>query len=166
MATPELKSDEDLASLTSEGDWEAFEVLYARYFDSLYDFTSRLTRSADTGADVTQIAFLRAREALVDKSLTSKDKFKPWLFRVAHNVAMDYWRKSRRTVSYEGDDEGSQYQFTKVDEDRLSDPELVSRDDEINQLVWQAAGSLNSKEYAVLDLQLRKGFDGCCWHTE
>ena len=154
----EVSTDEELATLASQGSQEAFTILYERYFDSIYDMATRLVRNPDAGADVVQTTFERALRELARNR--QPERFKPWLFRIAHNVAMDHWRASRRTVlrSPVGEDEDRSL-YLEVNTHRLNNPELVTRDKEIAGLVWQAASSLSHREYTLLDLYLRKGFE-------
>ena len=148
------QTDEELSALTSQGDREAFATLYDRYFDSVYDFASRLASNPDAGADIAQTSFTKAYQELGRNRVPKQ--FKPWLFKITRNAAMDYWRSARRTTPLERDEEDEERPFEQVDETRLSDPQEVIRDQELVGMVWEAASSLSRKEYAVLDFHLRQ----------
>ena len=46
------------------GQNDAFEALYTRYFDRLYDFVVRTTRDRHRAADVVQDTFLKAHQRI------------------------------------------------------------------------------------------------------
>jgi RNA polymerase sigma factor (sigma-70 family) len=80
-------SDENLGSRLASGEAAAFDELYRRYAHRLAAYGSHLLGDAASGEDVAQAAMLKAYAALRDGRLP--DKMKPWLFRIAHNAAID-----------------------------------------------------------------------------
>ncbi len=87
MVSPERQSDGDLVQAHLAGDPDAYSVLYERYFPGVHDFLSRLLRDRNDGADVTQDTFVKAIEQL--PTLEDPDKFKSWLFAIAHRTALE-----------------------------------------------------------------------------
>lgn len=157
-----LTSDEALATRAANGDRPAFAELYERHSTALYDFCARLMRDPDTAADVVQAAFIKAWEGLPRwKRAVS---FRAWLFTIARNTAIDEFRKARHTVPLREDEGAGEMSapsvaYALVDPDRLSNPEEALRDRELAGLVWEAAAGLSERDYALLDLHLRQGFD-------
>jgi RNA polymerase sigma-70 factor (ECF subfamily) len=91
-------SDENLGSRLASGEAAAFDELYRRYAHRLAAYGSHLLGDAASGEDVAQAAMLKAYGALRDGRLP--DKLKPWLFRIAHNAAIDLVAR-RRELSTE-----------------------------------------------------------------
>jgi RNA polymerase sigma-70 factor (ECF subfamily) len=91
-------SDETLGSRLASGEAAAFDELYRRYAHRLAAYGSHLLGDAASGEDVAQAAMLKAYGALRDGRLP--DKLKPWLFRIAHNAAIDLVAR-RRELSTE-----------------------------------------------------------------
>jgi RNA polymerase sigma-70 factor (ECF subfamily) len=91
-------SDENLGSRLASGEAAAFDELYRRYAHRLAAYGSHLLGDAASGEDVAQAAMLKAYGALRDGRLP--DKMKPWLFRIAHNAAIDLVAR-RRELSTE-----------------------------------------------------------------
>lgn len=91
-------SDENLGSRLASGEAAAFDELYRRYAHRLAAYGSHLLGDAASGDDVAQAAMLKAYGALRDGRLP--DKMKPWLFRIAHNAAIDLVAR-RRELSME-----------------------------------------------------------------
>lgn len=76
---------------------QALEKLLVDLRPKLHRYCARMTGSVIDGEDVLQDVFLRALETLPsDETIENKEG---WLFRVAHNAAMDFLRaKSRHEV--------------------------------------------------------------------
>ena len=91
-------SDENLGSRLASGEAAAFDELYRRYAHRLAAYGSHLLGDAASGEDVSQAAMLKAYGALRDGRLP--DKMKPWLYRIAHNAAIDLVAR-RRELSTE-----------------------------------------------------------------
>ena len=89
--------DSDLALVRAlqAGDDRAFDELLRRHTDALYRFVRRYVESDADAEDLTQEAFVRAYFGV--RSFSSRAKFLTWLFRIAHNLCIDFLR-SRRSL--------------------------------------------------------------------
>jgi RNA polymerase sigma factor (sigma-70 family) len=140
------------------GDLDSFGQLYDRYFNRIYDFCWRITRDADEAADATQDVFMKAMQGL--PSLAKAASFKSWLFAIAHNVAVTRAERAGRTAPLPVPSHEEAFgSFDVPDPSRLDNPELVAEDHELAGLVWEAAGALNARDYALLDLHVRQGLE-------
>jgi RNA polymerase sigma-70 factor (ECF subfamily) len=70
------------------------EALLAGMRPKLHRYCSRMVGSAIDGEDVLQDALIKAMEAL--QSVTSVTNPEGWLFRIAHNTALDFLRRRNR----------------------------------------------------------------------
>lgn len=147
-----------LVARASGGDRDAMAKLYDRYFDRIYDFVHRMMRDADETADVVQDVFMKAMSAM--GSLKKGERFRSWLFSIAHNMTLNRIDKQKRIVRPREDkDDEEPYIYQQIDTDRLADPEAALVDGETAALVWEAAAGLDRKQYAILDLHVRQGLD-------
>jgi RNA polymerase sigma factor (sigma-70 family) len=80
-------SDETLGRRLANGEAAAFDELYRRYVHRLAAYGAHLLGDAAAGDDVAQAALLKAYGALREGRIP--DHVRPWLFRVAHNAALD-----------------------------------------------------------------------------
>jgi len=80
-------SDELLGSRLASGEAAAFDELYRRYVHRLAAYGANLLGDAAAGDDVAQSALLKAYGALRDGRVP--ERVKPWLYRIAHNTAID-----------------------------------------------------------------------------
>src|SRR5947207_2838476 len=85
------QSDERLIDLTRAGNERAFEAIVQRYRRPLLQYCSRILPPA-RAEDAVQQAFLSAYNAIAagDREL----KLKPWLYRIAHNSALNLLRQN------------------------------------------------------------------------
>lgn len=93
-------TDLELVVGMCEKDHMCFEVFYNRHKESLYFFLFRLTSRADISEELMQEAFLKFF-ASVSRFDQSQSQVKTWLFNIARNCAIDYFRKKAET-SLEG----------------------------------------------------------------
>ncbi len=94
-------SDETLMLQYASGNVEAFEVLYERYRGSLYRYFNRQVSDPAIANDLYQGSWekvIRARERYRNTA-----PFKAWLFRIAHNHLVDFYRASRPAAALEDD---------------------------------------------------------------
>ncbi|MBI5093507.1 MAG: sigma-70 family RNA polymerase sigma factor [Candidatus Hydrogenedentes bacterium] len=85
MHTDSSLSDAEAVAQTLSGKPDAFEVLVGRYLPATKAFLLSRTGNAEDAADVAQETFLKAYRAL--STLREKEKFGPWLIRIAKNTA-------------------------------------------------------------------------------
>jgi RNA polymerase sigma-70 factor (ECF subfamily) len=84
-------SDEALLTRYRTGDAAAFEALYARHRQGLYRFLVALSNKAELAEEIYQETWL----SLIRSSTQPQGRasFRTWLFQIARNRLIDYWRK-------------------------------------------------------------------------
>lgn len=75
-----------------------FEILYRRYYPGILTFLYFLIGSREVAEDLASLTFEKALLHLHGIQLETAG---PWLFRIAHNCAVDYFRRVRPTISLE-----------------------------------------------------------------
>jgi RNA polymerase sigma factor (sigma-70 family) len=86
----QAQPDSRLVALARDGHEPAFEALVRRYRKELLAYCRRLMAQSGNAEDVLQQALLQAWKAL-DGGAEVTD-VRPWLYRIAHNVAISYIR--------------------------------------------------------------------------
>ena len=94
------QSDERLVDLVRAGSDPAFEAIVERYRRALMRYVSRLL-PPERAEDVVQQAFVKAYEAM--RRDAAELNLKPWLYRIAHNGALNALR-DRALIHSELDD--------------------------------------------------------------
>jgi RNA polymerase sigma-70 factor, ECF subfamily len=77
------------------GDRSALEELYLIHFDRIYSYLHMSVGNRHDAEDLTTQTFLKMLES-IGKFRFQSAPFSAWLFRIAHNLAMDHFRAARR----------------------------------------------------------------------
>ncbi|HZT53380.1 MAG TPA: sigma-70 family RNA polymerase sigma factor [Gaiellaceae bacterium] len=96
--TPPRDSTERVRELVErgqQGDRDALEELYLMHFDRIYSYLHVSVGNRHDAEDLTTQTFLRMLEKIGSFRWQSAP-FSAWLFRIAHNLAMDHFRARRR----------------------------------------------------------------------
>ena len=84
-----------LVELARRGDRNALEELYLIHFDRIYAYLHVSVGNRHDAEDLTTQTFMRMLES-IGKFRWRSAPFSAWLFRIAHNLAMDHFRATRR----------------------------------------------------------------------
>jgi len=88
------KSDEEIVEL-SIGNSDYFSHIIKRYKDKLRRYIRRLTSASDDNTDdILQDVFIKAYINI--KSFDPSLKFSSWIYRIAHNEAISFYRKKKK----------------------------------------------------------------------
>jgi RNA polymerase sigma factor (sigma-70 family) len=89
-------SDSQLVSLYQNGNEEAFEVLLFRHKSKLFTAIYLIVKDRYVAEDLLQETFIKAVNTIRGGRYNEEGKFMPWVSRIAHNLAIDHFRKSKR----------------------------------------------------------------------
>ncbi|WMJ72423.1 sigma-70 family RNA polymerase sigma factor [Cytophagaceae bacterium ABcell3] len=89
-------SDAKLVSLYIQGNEDAFAVLLKRHKTKVYSTIYLIVKDQYVAEDLMQEAFIKAINKLRSGSYNEEGKFLPWIVRIAHNLAIDYFRREKR----------------------------------------------------------------------
>jgi RNA polymerase sigma-70 factor (ECF subfamily) len=87
-------SDEELMLRYGKGNVRAFEVLYRRHRPPLYRFLLRQAGDAATAEELFQDTWMRVVNSR--GRYEARAKFTAWIYAIAHNRLMDFFRASGR----------------------------------------------------------------------
>jgi RNA polymerase sigma-70 factor, ECF subfamily len=85
----------DLVERAQRGDRTALEELYLLHFDRIYSYLHMSVGSRHDAEDLTTQTFVKMLES-IGRFRWKSVPFSAWLFRIAHNLAMDHFRAKRR----------------------------------------------------------------------
>ena len=123
-AAPASKRREDhrmvrgLVERAQRGDRSALEELYLLHFDRIYSYLHMSVGSRHDAEDLTTQTFVKMLEA-IGRFQWRSVPFSAWLFRIAHNLAIDHFRANRRWQPEEEIPEAVQGEVTSAEEQAL-----------------------------------------------
>jgi RNA polymerase sigma-70 factor (ECF subfamily) len=88
-----MHEDKELVKRTLEGDKQAFEMILKRHQQPLLNYIGRMVGDREMALDFTQDVFIKTYSFL--QSYRPQFKFRTWLFKIASNHIIDYWRKKK-----------------------------------------------------------------------
>ena len=90
-----MQEEESLVRRAQKQDQEALAEIYERYFDKIYRYIFFRVGNIQEAEDMTQQVFLKALEKIASFKWRSIP-LSAWLFRIAHNKVVDYFRKKSK----------------------------------------------------------------------
>lgn len=92
-------ADEDLMLQVRNGAGEMLGVLFDRYQTPLYNFYSKLMGDRGVSEDLVQEVFLKILR--YRESYRPGTPFRAWMYQIARNARIDYFRKTPRQVTFD-----------------------------------------------------------------
>jgi RNA polymerase sigma-70 factor (ECF subfamily) len=138
-----------LVERAQEGEREALEELYLLHFDRVYSYLHMSVGNRHDAEDLTTQTFLKMLESIA-RFRWRKAPFSAWLFRIAHNLAMDHFRATRRWQPEEEVPEPDGAEESSAEEAAL---EAIGR-----RSMLELIESLSPEQQQVLTLKFVFGF--------
>ena len=140
-----MQDEESLVQRAKQRDQKAFAQLYEAYFDRIYRYVALRIGDKTEAEDMTQQVFLNALQSI--SSFKWKGiPFSAWLYRIAHNQVVDYFRKQKKRP-------GALLDESLVSSDSDSNPQLTAEHNlDIEQLL-SATQQLTDAQREVISLR-------------
>ncbi|PID52505.1 MAG: hypothetical protein CR972_01645 [Candidatus Moraniibacteriota bacterium] len=97
----EKMTDSEIVKKVQGGDVYFFDCIIARYEQRLFVYVMGFVKNADEARDLVQNTFVKTLNHI--ESFDTEKKFSSWIYRIAHNEAMNWFAKNtkQKTVSIE-----------------------------------------------------------------
>ncbi len=119
----------------------SFESRYLEFVDKVYWYILRKVRNTHEAEDLTSQTFIKAYQSY--SKLKDQERFAPWIFKIAHNLTMDFFRHSKQ---YSGEDPDW---LQSEKEDLLSN----AINSELSRQIQTEIQKLSKEELDLLDLR-------------
>jgi RNA polymerase sigma-70 factor (ECF subfamily) len=129
-----LSDEEIFRRACVDGDETAFESLVHRYESELFNYLRRYLGSAEMAEDVFQATFLQVH--LKREQFEDGRRFRPWLYTIATNQAIDAQRRNKRH--------------------RMASLDHRTSDDDLGTLVEMLAGNVRTADEELQDEEARE----------
>jgi RNA polymerase sigma-70 factor (ECF subfamily) len=137
------------------GDRDSFRLIVERYRKPLYNFFLRSTGSREDSEDLLQNLFMALFRTAGRYRKTAS--FRTYIYRIASNMLVSYYRKSREIVSLDRD--GDEHKGIELpDSSPESDPLGTAELSQLEERFREALAGLPAGTAAALELRVRQGF--------
>lgn len=119
-------SEKELVGKAQQGDAASISILYERYYDRIFRYVSFKTSSSVESEDITAEVFVKMIQS-IQSFRWQGYQFSSWIFKIAHNLVVDYYRKKGRTLTVPLDDASSvqdESSINSADVEHVVDVEL------------------------------------------
>ena len=117
-------NDAALISAYIYGDDKAFEMLVKKTKSKVYTTIYLIVKDKYIAEDLLQETYIKAIDVLKSGRYNEEGKFLPWIIRVAHNLAIDYFRKDKRYPTIVLEDGSKVFNSFEFAEDSVEDIQL------------------------------------------
>jgi len=147
-----IDEDEALIAAALAGSPHAWEKLVKRYESRVFNQGLRLMGNPSDAMDLLQEVFLGVYRNL--HRFRGDAKFSSWLFRIAHNKAIDLSRRKRLLAGTPPNAEGEADPLESVPADRQREPEISLMHSELNQRIVERLSQLPLAQRLVVELKV------------
>ena len=144
-------TDFEAMALIAKGEKSAFDVIVKRHQNALINYFMRYSGNLDTAAELSQEVFLRIYKAR--DRYKPKAKFTTYLFRVAHNLAINELIAKKRPNTKPLDNDEKMETLTIPDDN----PETGTMAIETSDTIKEAMMQLNPAERSAIILKYTQG---------
>lgn len=116
------KKDFELVKQFIEGDQKSIEILISRHKERVYTYIVLIVKDTQLAEDIFQDTFIKVIKSLRKGKYQEKGIFVSWVMRIAHNLIIDFFRKSKHLKTYSSEDgEMDVFNSKKLSEDNIED---------------------------------------------
>ena len=161
MPETEQKILAELVTKAQNGDSQAFGLIYDLFFEGVYRYVFLKVPKEDC-EDVVSDIFLKAWKNIGQYRAT-EGVFRSWLFRLAHNMIVDYYRQRHDTTTIEEMEDEVVTDDTTITVDRSLDTDSLKKAlTKISPLTGQAVVLRYIEDWSYADIadtmQISEGY--------
>lgn len=159
-------SEKELIQSFINGNHSSLQTLIERHQNRLYSYIFLLVKDKQLADDIFQDTYVKVINTLKRGSYNDEGKFIQWVMRIAHNLVIDHFRKSKKVPTVEN----SYNEFDVFDTIRFTDPSIEEQlvKTQIHSDVRKLLEYLPEEQKEVLYLRCYSGlsFKDIAEHTD
>lgn len=162
--------DSELVSLYAQNNQEAFKVLLQRYKSKVFSTIYFIVKDKETASDLTQDTFFKVIDTIRNGRYNENGKFQHWIVRIAHNIAIDFYRKNSKVGFVRDEEDYSIFDTLQIvetsKEDEIKQKEIKTLLREcIHKLPFEQRQVLLMRHFADMSFQEISDFTGVSINT-
>ena len=150
-------SDQKLVSLYIKGNEEAFAQLVKRHKSKVFTTINLIVRDRYLAEDLLQETFIKAINTIKTGRYNEEGKFFPWIMRIAHNLAVDHFRKGKRYPTIIMEDGSPLLNTIQFSEDSYENVQIIKdTHDRLKKLIQELP--MAQKEVLIMRHYMKRSF--------
>ncbi|HNW72798.1 MAG TPA: sigma-70 family RNA polymerase sigma factor, partial [Bacteroidales bacterium] len=129
------------------GHESALEVLIRRHKNRVFAYILMVVKDKELAEDLFQDTFIKVINTFRSGTYKEEGKFIQWVMRIAHNLIIDYFRKSKRIPTVENSDEYDIFEKVRVPVESIEEQMIT---EQIHQDVKKLIDYLPREQKEVL----------------
>ena len=148
-------SEKELVKSFINGDHSSLQILIERHQNRLYSYIFLLVKEKQLADDIFQDTYVKVINTLRRGAYNDEGKFIQWVMRIAHNLVIDHFRKSKKVPTVDN----SYNDFDVFDTVKFTDPSIEEQLvlDQIHTDVRKLLEFLPEEQREVLYLRCYSG---------
>lgn len=107
------------------GSESAFKVLLERHSSKIFTSIYFIVKDKYIAEDLLQEVFIKAIDKIKSEKYNESGKFAPWIGRIAHNMAIDYFRKQKRSPELLTEDGSNIFSDMNFKEESIEEIKII-----------------------------------------
>lgn len=151
------QSDSLLLSQYIKGNEEAFAQLLNRHQNRVFSTVYLIVKDQYIAEDLVQEVFIKAVKTIKSGKYNEEGKFLPWILRIAHNLAIDHFRKNKRYPMIVMEDGSNVFNTLEFSEESFENAQIKEDTyDQLKQLIKELPES--QREVLVMRHYMQMSF--------
>lgn len=130
-------SDSQLISLYKTGNEEAFAELLTRHKSRVFTTIYLIVKDNYVAEDLLQETFIKVINTIKSGKYNEEGKFLPWILRIAHNLAIDNFRRAKRYPTIVMEDGSNVFNHMDFSEESIESKQIVKETHEKLKMLIQ-----------------------------
>ncbi|UZD21769.1 sigma-70 family RNA polymerase sigma factor [Algoriphagus halophytocola] len=123
--------DSELIAQYRNGNNAAFDLLVDRYQNKMFTTIFLIVKDRKIAEDLLQDVFVKVVKTLNSDKYNEEGKFQPWVMRIAHNLAIDHFRKAKRYPTIMMEDGTNIFNSLRFAEENIEDRQVKEENIEL-----------------------------------
>ncbi|NUY79317.1 sigma-70 family RNA polymerase sigma factor [Flavobacterium sp. MAH-1] len=133
------------------GDENALATLISRHQSKIYGFIYSKVTDRDISDDIFQDTFIKVIKTLKSNSYNEEGKFLPWVMRIAHNLIVDHFRRTKKMPMFRETEEFSIFSIMSDDAPNVEGQMITTQvEDDLKKLILE----LPKDQKEVLEMRI------------
>jgi RNA polymerase sigma-70 factor (ECF subfamily) len=120
-------SDQELVRQYIEGDHSSLEALIKKHESKIFSYIMLIVKDRHLAEDIFQDTFIKVINTLRAGAYNEEGKFLPWVMRIAHNLIIDFFRKSKRMPMVENSEDYDIFETLRIFDQTIEDKMVVEQ---------------------------------------